>query len=109
VSAIRITSFHRQPHRQGRRAASGLSRKGIRDCTDAVRRPGGDPGGVVLDDESLHELWRMQLLDELRRRRAALEFEPPLDPDGRRRAMLAQLIARFEDEELKALQELLHR
>jgi hypothetical protein len=64
---------------------------------------------MVLDVESLHELWRMQLLDELRRRRAALEFEPRLDPDGRRRVALAELIARFEDEELEALQELLHR
>jgi hypothetical protein len=64
---------------------------------------------MALDTESLHELWRMQLLDELRRRRAALEFEPRLDPEGRRRAVLAELITRFEEEELEALQELLHR
>jgi hypothetical protein len=64
---------------------------------------------MALDTESIHELWRMQLLDELRRRRAALEFEPQLDPEGRRRAVLAELITRFEEEELEALQELLHR
>ena len=46
----------------------------------------------------------MQLLDELRRRRAALEFEPQLDPEGRRRAALAELIASVEDVELEALQ-----
>jgi hypothetical protein len=63
---------------------------------------------MALDTESLHELWRMQLLDELRRRCAALEVEPQLDPEGRRRALLAELIARFEEEELEALQELLH-
>jgi hypothetical protein len=64
---------------------------------------------MALDMESVHELWRMQLLDELRRRRVALEVEPQLDPQGRRRAGLAELIARFEEEELEALQELLHR
>ena len=64
---------------------------------------------MVLDVDSLHELWRMQLLDELRHRRAALDHEPQLDPEGRRRAALAELITSFEAEELEALQELLHR
>ena len=64
---------------------------------------------MALDTESLHEFRRLQLLDELRRRRAALEVEPQLDPEGRRRGMLAALIASFEQEELEALQELLHR
>jgi menaquinone-dependent protoporphyrinogen oxidase len=61
---------------------------------------------MALDDDSLHELWRMQLLDELRRRRVALEYEPQLDPEGRRRAALAELIAGVEDAELQALEEL---
>jgi menaquinone-dependent protoporphyrinogen oxidase len=61
---------------------------------------------MALDDDSLHELWRMQLLDELRRRRVALEYEPQLDPEGRRRAALAELIASVEDVELEALAEL---
>ena len=64
---------------------------------------------MALDTASLHELWRMQLLDELRRRNAALEVEPRLDPEGRRRAMLVELIASVEQEELEALQEILHR
>ena len=61
---------------------------------------------MALDHDSLHELWRMQLLDELRRRRAALEYQPQLDPEGRRRAALAQLIASVEDVEGEALEEL---
>ena len=61
---------------------------------------------MALDTDSLHELWRMQLLDELRGRRAALDYEPQLDPEGRRRSALADLIAHFEDRELAALQEL---
>ena len=61
---------------------------------------------MALDTESLHELWRMQLLDELHGRRAALEFEPQLDPEGRRRAMLTTLIASVEREELDALEQL---
>jgi menaquinone-dependent protoporphyrinogen oxidase len=61
---------------------------------------------MALDTGSLHELWRMQLLDELRARRAALDYEPQLDPEGRRRSALADLIAHFEDVELAALQEL---
>ena len=61
---------------------------------------------MALDTESIHELWRMQLLDELRGRRAALEFEPQLDPEGRRRAMLTTLIASVEREELDALEQL---
>ena len=61
---------------------------------------------MALDTDSLHELWRMQLLDELRARRVALDYEPQLDPDGRRRTALAELIAHFEDVELAALQEL---
>jgi menaquinone-dependent protoporphyrinogen oxidase len=61
---------------------------------------------MTLDVDSLHELWRMQLLDELRRRRVALDYEPQLDPEGRRRAALATLIANVEDAELEALEEL---
>jgi menaquinone-dependent protoporphyrinogen oxidase len=61
---------------------------------------------MALDHESLHELWRMQLLDELRRRRVALEYEPQLDPEGRRRVALAELIEGVEDAELEALEKL---
>jgi hypothetical protein len=64
---------------------------------------------MALDVYSVHELWRMQLLDELRRRCAAFELEPQLDPEGRRRAALAELIASVEVEELEALQELRRR
>ena len=60
---------------------------------------------MALDHDSLHELWRMQLLDELRRRHVALDYEPQLDPEGRRRAALAVLIASVEDAEAEALQE----
>ena len=59
---------------------------------------------MALDHDSLHELWRLQLLDELRRRRVAFEYEPQLDPEGRRRAALAVLIASVEDAEVEALQ-----
>jgi hypothetical protein len=58
---------------------------------------------MALEHESLHELWRMQLLDELRRRRVALDYQPQLDPEGRRRTALVALIASVEDEELEAL------
>jgi hypothetical protein len=61
---------------------------------------------MALDDDSLHELWRLQLLDELRRRRAALDYEPQVDRNGRRRAALTALIASLEQEELEALHEL---
>jgi menaquinone-dependent protoporphyrinogen oxidase len=61
---------------------------------------------MALDDDSLHELWRMQLLDELRHRRVALEYTPQLDPEGRRRAALAVLIENVEDAELEALKTL---
>jgi len=61
---------------------------------------------MALDHDSLHELWRMQLLDELRRRRVAFDYQPQLDPEGRRRAALAVLIASVEDAEGEALQEL---
>jgi Flavodoxin domain len=61
---------------------------------------------MALDHDSLHELWRMQLLDELRRRRVALEYEPQLDPEGRRRDALAVLIASVEDAQIEALEEL---
>jgi hypothetical protein len=61
---------------------------------------------MTLDHDSLHELWRMQLLDELRRRRVALDYEPRLDPEGRRRAALAVLITSLEERELEALYEL---
>ena len=61
---------------------------------------------MTLDVDSRHELWRLQLLDELRRRRVALEYEPQLDGDGRRRAALSTFIADVEDAEDEALQEL---
>src|SRR5205085_3161994 len=91
---------------RARRAASGLSRTAISARTDAPRHAGGDPDAMALDHDSLHELWRLQLLDELRRRRVAFEYEPQLDPEGRRRAALAVLIASVEDVEGTALQEL---
>jgi hypothetical protein len=43
-----------------------------------------------------HEFWRMQLLDELHRKLDAFEWEPALDPRGSRRAVLEELIDRFE-------------
>ena len=61
---------------------------------------------MALDVDSSHELWRLQLLDELRRKRVALDYEPQLDPEGRRRAALGELIATFEEAELEALHEL---
>jgi hypothetical protein len=65
-----------------------------------------DPGGMtILDADLRHEFWRLQLLDELRRKRAALEYEPQLDPEARRRAALADLIATFEELELESLHE----
>ena len=86
--------------------ASGLSRTGISGRTDASLRTGGDRDAMTLDHDSLHELWRMQLLDELRRRRVALEYQPQLDPEGRRRPALDVLIASVEDVERGALEEL---
>ena len=59
-----------------------------------------------LDEASLRELRRLELLDELRRKRHALEYEPQLDPEGRRRLALTELISILEEEELAALQEL---
>jgi hypothetical protein len=61
---------------------------------------------MALDAVAAHELRRLQLLDELRRRRVALDYEPQLDPEGRRRAALGELIGAFEDAELEALHEL---
>ena len=58
---------------------------------------------MSLDVASYHELRRLQLLDELRRKRVALEYEPQLDAEGRRRAALEGLIAHFEDVEAEAL------
>ena len=58
-----------------------------------------------LDADLLHEFWRLQLLDELRRKRVALEYEPQLDPKARRRAALDELVATLEDIELEALRE----
>jgi menaquinone-dependent protoporphyrinogen oxidase len=71
----------------------------------------GEPGDRApslpsLDEPSVRELRRLDLLDELRRKRAALEYEPQLDPEGRRRAALTELISTFEELELQALQEL---
>jgi hypothetical protein len=56
-----------------------------------------------LDTDLVHEFWRLQLLDELRRKRAALEYEPQLDPERRRRDGLDELIVTFEERELEAL------
>ncbi len=39
----------------------------------------------------------MQLLDELRHKREAIEFQPTLDPDGSRLAALGELIEHYED------------
>ena len=60
---------------------------------------------TTLDAELRHEFWRLQLLDELRRKRAALEYEPQIDPEARRRAALADLIEALEELELESLQE----
>jgi hypothetical protein len=59
-----------------------------------------------LGEVSRHELRRLALLDELRRKRVAFEYEPQLDPEGRRRAALTELISTFEEVELEALHEL---
>jgi hypothetical protein len=60
---------------------------------------------TTLDADLRHEFWRLQLLDELRRKRAALEYEPQLDPEGRRRDGLDELIVVIEDRELEALRD----
>ena len=60
---------------------------------------------TTLDADLRHEFWRLQLLDELRRKRAALEYEPQLDPEGRRRDDLDELIVVIEDRELEALRD----
>ncbi len=39
----------------------------------------------------------MQLLDELYGKLQAIDYEPHLDPEGRRRAALLDLIHRFEE------------
>lgn len=49
------------------------------------------------------DLRRLQLLDELRWKLAAFDYEPQLDPQGTRRAELETLIARLEDEQVEAL------
>jgi hypothetical protein len=56
-----------------------------------------------LDHETMHEFWRMQLLDELRVRLRTIEWDPKLDPDGGRAAELRVLIARVEAAEAEAL------
>ncbi|HEX6702788.1 MAG TPA: hypothetical protein VF101_18825, partial [Gaiellaceae bacterium] len=56
-----------------------------------------------LDHASLHEFWRMQLLDELHGRLTAVEWNPKLDPDGTRAVALRALIARVEAAEAEAL------
>jgi 2'-5' RNA ligase len=53
--------------------------------------------------EERHEFWRIQLLDELYWKLTAIQAEPALDPKGRRRAALRELISRFEQIELDAL------
>jgi hypothetical protein len=52
-----------------------------------------------------HEFWRMQLLDELHGKLAALDYEPQLDPSGRRRQALDALIGHFERIESEELRE----
>jgi menaquinone-dependent protoporphyrinogen oxidase len=59
----------------------------------------------MVNPDLVHEFWRMQLLDELRRKQVSLDYEPQLDPEGRRRAALVELIGLFEDAESGALQE----
>ena len=49
------------------------------------------------------DLQRLQLLDELRGRLKALEYEPQLDPTGSRELELRSLIQRLEDDQLEAL------
>ena len=51
---------------------------------------------MALAPDSAHEFWRLQLLDELRRKLVAFEYEPRLDPSGTRREALRGLIAYFE-------------
>ena len=62
-----------------------------------------------LDHESQHEFWRMQLLDELRTRLTAIEWDPRLDPHGCRATALRDLIARVEAAEADALRNGLRR
>ena len=52
-----------------------------------------------------HEFWRMQLLDDLHARLEAIEYEPRLDPQGRRRAGLVRLIRQFEEIECRELEQ----
>jgi hypothetical protein len=58
---------------------------------------------TALDHRSQHELWRMQLLDELRGKLKAIEWDADLDPDGRRAVALWALIARVEAAEAEEL------
>ena len=74
--------------------------------TELLAPYGSRRGSTILDAASLHELRRLELLDELRRKRVAFDYEPQLDPEGRRRAALAELISSFEERELEALHEL---
>jgi len=56
-----------------------------------------------LSNVQRHELWRLQLLDELYGKLRAIEAQPALDPKGTRRAALHGLIARFEQIEVEEL------
>ena len=51
---------------------------------------------MALAPDLSHEFWRLQLLDELRHKLVAFEYEPRLDPSGMRREALHGLIAHFE-------------
>ena len=49
------------------------------------------------------DLRRLQLLDELRGRLKAFEYEPQLDPTGSRQVEILALIRHLEDEQLADL------
>lgn len=79
----------------------------MRRTPDAPLAPARHPELVStaadLTHEERHEFWRMQLLDELYWKLAAIEAEPALDPEGKRHAELLALIARFEAIEAEEL------
>jgi hypothetical protein len=60
---------------------------------------------LPLEPALFHEFWRLQLLGELRARLRAFQWQPALDPEGRRVAALEDLIARYEAIEAAALRE----
>lgn len=56
-----------------------------------------------LSNVQRHELWRLQLLDDLYGKLGAIRAQPALDPKGTRRAGLHGLIARFEQIEVEEI------